>query len=128
MESDDRSGTFRYLHAPCKTSPLIHNARTVWGPERSIELTLNVLHVPLLCKKTCVGEIESRLGYCFLQQLGDIARNDKGASKLTLQTHSDLSRLKGRPHKIIFQIDTLYLHKINERLSLQLTYCCFLCY
>ena len=74
--------------------------------------SLNVLHIPRSCKKIYTGEIDNKLGDPFLQELRDIARNDKDASKLTFETHGDLSRLiKGRPQKFVFQIGTLNPHK-----------------
>ena len=89
-----------------------------------------------LCKKFYLGETGRRLGDRFREQLRDVQKDDKNASKLVarhldLPNHSKqhmavcgLSLYQGSTEsrepleqKFIFQIDTLNPHGINERFS-----------
>ena len=129
-----------------RVGPFIRNVDKISGPKRSIKITDHftctyLAHVIYcitctLCKKLYIGETGRRLGDRFREQLRDVEKDDKNASKpvarrFNLTNHSkqhvevcslslhqgNMESRKTLKQKFIFQIGTLNPHGINERFS-----------
>ena len=145
FKSDNQPGTFKCTRTRCKTCPFISNMVKISGPNRSAKITdhftcisANVIYciTCTLCKKIYIGETGRRLADRFREHLRDVEKNDTDASKpvarhFNLPYHSDHNMTifglslhpgntesrKNLEQKFVFQLDTLYPHGINERLS-----------
>ena len=90
----DQPGTFKCACKRCNTCHFIRNADKITGSKRSIEITERFTCTSVnficcitctLCEKTYIGGTGRRLGDHFHEQLRDVERNDKDASKQVAQ-------------------------------------------
>ena len=90
FQTNDQPETFKCARSWCKTCPYIHKEEKMSGPKRSIKITnhftctsANVIYhmTCTYCKKLYIGETGIRIGDRFREQLRDVERNDKDASK-----------------------------------------------
>ena len=145
FKSDNQPRTFKCTRTRCKTCPFISNMVQMSRRNRSVKITdhfpcisANVVYciTCTLSKKTYIGETRKRLADRFREHLRDVERNNTDASKpvarhfnlpnhshhnmticgLSLQ-HGDTESRKNLEQKFIFQLGTLYPHRINERHS-----------
>ena len=105
FQTNDQSETFKCARSRCKTCPFIHNVEKISEPKRSIKITGHftctsaIVVYCITCtyyKKLFIGETGSRLSDQFQENLRDVERNNKEASKpvaghLNLSNHSGSS-------------------------------------
>ena len=141
----NQPGTFKCKRTRCKTCPVISNKVKISGPNRSAKITdhftcisVNVIYciTCTLCRKFYIGETGRRLADRFREHLRDVENIDTDASKpvarhFNLPKHShhkmticglflhhgNTESGKNLEQKFIFQLGTLYPHRINECLS-----------
>ena len=90
FQASDQPGSFKCARVRCKTCPFSRNVQKISAPKRSIKITdhftctsSNVMHCVTcsLCKKLFIGETSRRLGDRFREDLRDVEKEDKSASK-----------------------------------------------
>ena len=69
--TNDQPGTVKCARARCKICPFIRNAEKISGPKRSVKIT----------EKLYIAETGRRLGNRFRENLRDVEKDDKDASK-----------------------------------------------